>query len=108
MTTRDLTKVASEALRAEYEPKAAKLRDLRAQAKALNEEIAPLRDELAGREHKRTLMLNAVMGGHQALLRASGVPEETISELEAEFAAMRAKRIADREAAKAAEGAVSQ
>ena len=40
---RDLTKVASEELRAEYEPKAAKLRDLRGQRPAWRD--LPTRDE---------------------------------------------------------------
>lgn len=98
MKDRDLTTVAAEELRAEYEPKAAKLSELRAQARALEAEIAPLRDELARRENNYTLILNAVMAGQQQLLRASGVAPEIIAAAEADFADRKAKREAERAA----------
>lgn len=101
---RDLSTVSTAELRSEYEPKAEKLRELRAAAKALDAEIAPLRDELAAREHKYTLILNAVMAGQQQLLRATGTPEEVIAEAEADFAARKAAR----EAARAARAEVLQ
>ncbi len=98
-TTRDLSKVATEELRAAYDPKAAKLRDLRAQAKALEAEIEPFKLELAERENRATLLLNAVMAGQQSLLRATGVSEDTIKAAEERFAQMKATKEAARAAA---------
>ncbi len=98
MKDRDLTKVAAEQLRAEYEPKASKLKELYAEAAKLEVEIAPLRDELAQREHNYTLILNAVMAGQQQLLRATGVAHEVIADAEADFAQRKAQREAERAA----------
>ncbi len=97
MTKRDLTKVATESLRAEYDPQAARLRDLRAQTKALELEIEPLKTELAARENRATLILNAVMAGQQGLLRATGVSSEVIEAAEERFAQMRAEKLAKKQ-----------
>jgi hypothetical protein len=98
MTTRDLTKVATAQLRAEYEAAQAKIKELRAA-------IAPVQDELVSRDNAATLILNAVMAGQQALLRATGTPEEVIKAAEERFAAMRAEKLARKAAG---EGAASQ
>lgn len=105
---RDLKTVSTEALRAEYEPQLAKLRELRAKAQQLAAEIEPLKLELAAREHTQTLILNAVMAGQQGLLRATGVSEEVIAASEAIYAQMKAEKLAKNAAREAAEGAVSQ
>jgi hypothetical protein len=98
-TTRDLSKVATEELRAAYEPQAAKLRELRAQAKSLEATVEPLKLELAERENRATLILNAVMAGQQGLLRATGVSEDIIKAAEERFAQMKAVKVTAREQA---------
>lgn len=104
---RDLTTVPTEELRAEYAPQLAKLRKLRDDAKALHAEIEPLKLELAEREHKATLILNAVMAGQQQLLAVAGVSKETIAAAEAQFAEIKAEKMARNAARVAAEEAVS-
>lgn len=93
---RDLKTVPTEDLRAEYEPQLAKLQKLREEMKAFAAEIEPLKTELAERENKATLILNAVMAGQQGLLRATGVSDETIAAAEAHFQAMREAKAAAR------------
>lgn len=93
---RDLKTVSTDALRSEYEPKRDKIKALRAELKALESDAEPLKLELAAREEKETLILNAVMAGQQGLLRATGVPDATIAAAEAQFKAMREAKLAAR------------
>ncbi len=93
---RDLKSVSTDDLRAEYQPQFDKLKALKAEVKALELSITPLRDELVDRDNKSTLVLNAVMAGQQALLRATGLSEEVISEAESVFKAMKSTKEAAR------------
>lgn len=89
----DLT-ASTEVLRSNYGPMAEKIKKLRNELKYLQEEVEPLRNELVKRDNAATLILNAVMSGQQALLRAAGTSEDVIKQAEAWFENDKARKAA--------------
>ena len=81
----DFKGVPTDKLQAEYDAGIDLIRAQRAK-------LEPLKQELSRRSNARVLVLNQVMAGHAAALRAAGVPEEAVAEAEAHFAAEKKRK----------------